>query len=101
VSPREIWRDAKFNRRDACSTQNHTGGGVRCAASRPIGIPTGKKLVSTPVLTPALSSRRGRNVRRFSENSRDWICRTTFRKIRNVRLLFLLPGGEGQVEGGR
>jgi len=27
ASPSEIWRDAKFNRRDACSTQNHTGGG--------------------------------------------------------------------------
>ena len=26
ASPREIWRDAKFNRRDACSTQNHAGG---------------------------------------------------------------------------
>jgi hypothetical protein len=24
--PHEIWRDAKLNRRDACSTQNHTGG---------------------------------------------------------------------------
>jgi hypothetical protein len=26
TSPHEIWRDAKFNRRDACSTHNHTGG---------------------------------------------------------------------------
>ena len=26
ASPREIWRDAKFNRRDACSTQKHPGG---------------------------------------------------------------------------
>jgi hypothetical protein len=25
ASPREIWRDAKFNRRDACSTQKHAG----------------------------------------------------------------------------
>jgi hypothetical protein len=27
TSPHEIWRDAKFNRRDACSTQKHPGGG--------------------------------------------------------------------------
>ena len=33
------------------------------------------------------------------ENSRDWICRTLIRKTRSVRLLFLLPGGEGQDEG--
>jgi hypothetical protein len=25
ASPREIWRDAKFNRRDACSTPKHPG----------------------------------------------------------------------------
>src|SRR5207253_407404 len=35
-------------------------------------------------LTPALSSRRGRNVRRLLERSSDWICRTTFGKIRNA-----------------
>jgi hypothetical protein len=37
----------------------------------------------------------------FLKNSQDWICRTLIRKIRNVRLLFLLPGGEGQDEGDR
>ncbi len=27
------------------------------------------------------------------------MCRTLIRKTKNVRLLFLLPGGEGQDEG--
>jgi hypothetical protein len=52
-------------------------------------------------LTPALSSKERENYIPSLPNSRDWICRTFIRKIRNVRLLFLLPGGEGQVEGGR
>jgi hypothetical protein len=30
----------------------------------------------TTSLIPAFSPRRRRNLRRFSENSRDWICRT-------------------------
>jgi hypothetical protein len=34
ASPREIWRDAKFNRRDACSTQKHPGGGVPAQTER-------------------------------------------------------------------
>ena len=46
-------------------------------------------------LTPALSSRRGRIIRRSTAKARDWICRMLIRKTRTVRLLFLLPGGEG------
>jgi hypothetical protein len=43
------------------SRKNHTGGGcVRCAASRPIKISTGKKLVLTLSLNPAFSPRRRR-----------------------------------------
>jgi hypothetical protein len=56
---------------------------------------------STSVLTPALSSRRGRIVRRPFEDLHTWICRTHIRKIKSVRQLFLLPGGEGQDGGGR
>jgi hypothetical protein len=104
ASPREIWRDAKFNRRDACSTQKHPAGccvrPVQRAGNKPSPVLGRKEFVSTSVLTLALSSRRGRIVRRLSENSRDWICRTVIRKTGNIRLLFLLPGGEGQVEGG-
>src|SRR5580658_455076 len=43
--------------------------------------------------------RRGRIVRRYLRTPRDWICRTCIRKTRDQRLLFLLPGGEGQDEG--
>jgi hypothetical protein len=60
----------------------------------------GVTFVSMSVLTPALSSRRGGSIRRISENSRDWICQTTFRKTKNAPPSFLLPGGEGQDEGG-
>jgi hypothetical protein len=31
----------------------------------------------------------------------DWVCRTILGTKRSVRLLFPLPGGEGQGEGGR
>ena len=31
----------------------------------------------------------------------DWICRMVIRRTGNMRTLFLLPGGEGQVEGGQ
>jgi len=33
--------------------------------------------------------------------SSDWICRKSIRKEQSIRLLFPLPGGEGQGEGGR
>jgi hypothetical protein len=33
--------------------------------------------------------------------SYDWISQTIFSEFQNVRLLFPLPGGEGQGEGGR
>jgi len=55
----------------------------------------------TLVLTPALSSEERENHLPPLENSFDWICRTVSRKTRNVQMRFLLPGGEGQVEGGR
>jgi len=90
---------------------------VKAQSSRPIRAPTGKKFVSTLSLNPAFNSfphparghplpsdgqeKRRRIFRRFSGNSRDWFCRTFIRKTRNVRLLFLLPGGEGQDEGGQ
>jgi len=78
----------------------HGGGGVEAAqraGNKPSHVRGRKEFVSTSVLTPALSSRRGRIIRRFSENSRDWICRTVIRRTGNMRTLFLLPEGEGQV----
>jgi hypothetical protein len=48
----------------------------------------------TSALTPALSPRRGRIVRRSFENLYDWIGRTLIRKTRNNRKLFPLLGGE-------
>ena|ERR1035437_9047898 len=44
---------------------------------------------------------RRRIVRCLSENSRDWICRTLISKIRNVRLLFLLPGEKVRLRAGK
>jgi hypothetical protein len=44
----------------------------------------------TSALTPALSPRRGRIVRRCFENLYDWIGRTFIRKPRNKRKLFPL-----------
>jgi hypothetical protein len=43
----------------------------------------------------------GRSYRRPLKNPHDWICRTTFRKTKSAQSLFLLPGGEGQDEGGQ
>ena len=45
-------------------------------------------------LTTALSSRRGSIIHRPTAKARGWICRTLIRKTRDVRHLFLLPGGE-------
>ena len=50
------------------------------------------KFALTTVLTPALSSRRGRIVRRLLEMSCDWIGRMVIRKIEIARGLFLLLG---------
>jgi len=47
------------------------------------------------VLTPSLSSRRGSIIHRPTAKARYWICRMLIRKTRTVRLLYLLPGGEG------
>jgi len=52
-------------------------------------------------LTPALSPRRGRIVRRFFENLYDWIGRTLIRKPRNKRMPFPLLGERTKGEGGR
>ena len=52
-------------------------------------------------LIPAFSPRRRRIVRRLSENSRDWICRTAICKTRNVQQLFPLLGERTKGEGGR
>jgi hypothetical protein len=35
------------------------------------------------------------------ETTCDWVCRTISGTKRTIRLLFPLPGGEGQGEGGR
>jgi hypothetical protein len=50
-------------------------------------------------LTPALSPRRGRIIRRVFENAHDWICHIIIHEPMQVRL-FPLLGGEGQGEGG-
>ncbi len=55
----------------------------------------------TSALTPTLSPRRGRIVRRSFENLCDWIGRTFIRKTRNKRKLFPLLGERIQGEGGR
>jgi hypothetical protein len=52
----------------------------------------------TSALTPALSPRRGRIVRRSFENLYDWIGRTLIRKTRK---LFPLLGERIKGEGGR
>src|SRR5208283_1492642 len=52
-------------------------------------------------IPPAPSSRRGRIIRRFSENSRDWICRTTFRKTKKCAIVFPSPRGRLEPIGNR
>jgi hypothetical protein len=51
-------------------------------------------------LTPALSPRRGRIVRRSFENLYDWIGRTPICKTRNNRKLFSLLGERIKVRAG-
>jgi len=67
-------------------------GCVQAQLIRQIRIPPGKKLVSTSALTPALSSRRGRTIRRLIEKTCDRICRTAIRKTKRAQSLFLLLG---------
>ena len=55
----------------------------------------------TSALTPALSPRRGRIVRRFFENLYDWIGRIPIRKPNNKRMPFPLLGERTKGEGGR
>ena len=55
----------------------------------------------TSALTPALSPRRGRTVRRSLENLYDGIGRTLIGKPRNNRKLFPLLGERMKGEGGR
>jgi hypothetical protein len=57
--------------------------------------------VVTTSLTPALSPRRGRNVRRVFGMLGDGIGRMIFRESENVQRRLLLPGGEGRDEGER
>jgi hypothetical protein len=52
------------------------------------------KFMMTTVLTPALSSRRGRNVRCGFGMSGDGIGRTIIREPENVQRRLLLPGGD-------
>jgi hypothetical protein len=56
---------------------------------------------ATTSLTPALSPRRGRTVRRVFGNTGDGTGRTVCRITEGKPRRFLLPGGEGQDEGGR
>ena len=51
----------------------------------------------TTSLTPALSPRRGRNVRRVLGNTSDWIGRTAIRRPENVIAEILSPGERTQV----
>ncbi len=51
----------------------------------------------TSSLTPALSPRRGRTVRRVFGNTCDWIGRRTFGKTENVTAEILSPGERTQV----
>jgi hypothetical protein len=55
----------------------------------------------TSALTPALSPRRGRIVRRSFENLYDWIGRTLIRKTGDDRTLFPLLGERIKGEGER
>jgi hypothetical protein len=55
----------------------------------------------TSALTPALSPRRGRIVRRSFKNLSDGIGRTLIRKTKNKRKLFPLLGERIKGEGGR
>jgi hypothetical protein len=55
----------------------------------------------TSALAPALSPRRGRIIRRVSENSYDGIGRTLIRITGNKRKPFPLPGERIKGEGGR
>ena len=55
----------------------------------------------TSALAPALSTRRGRIVRRFFENLCDWIDRMFIRKAKNIPKLFPLLGERIKGEGGR
>ena len=48
-------------------------------------------------LTPALSPRRGRTVRRVFENTRDWIDRIVIRKPETVMAHLLSPGERIEV----
>ena len=56
---------------------------------------------ATTSLTPALSPRRGRNVPRVFGNTSGGIGRMVGRAYASKPRRFLLPGGEGQDEGGR
>jgi len=55
----------------------------------------------TSALTPALSPRRGRIIRRTFENLYDGIGRTLIRKTRNHQKAFPLLGERIKGEGGR
>jgi hypothetical protein len=56
-----------------------------------------KVLNSRPHPSPLPQERENRSP--SHEISCDWICQMIFRESRSVRLLFPLPGGEGQGEG--
>ena len=77
-----------------------------CGADFRVGFVThrtcGKKLDSTTVLTPALSSEeRGKRSPSFGKFEWARICRMVIHKTKDGLRAVPSPGGEGQVEGGR
>jgi|GEM_PF-4522372 len=97
--------DASPDRRDACPT---TASALRFGGSK-------RELLVGRILTPALSPRRGRILRRMLSHRASLVVRSfsptshqptvtaisTPESPTHVRPPFPLPGGEGQGEGGR
>ena len=57
--------------------------------------------MNTTALTPALSPRRGRTIRRLFRDPERGDCNKNLEQTRRARLPSPLPGGEGQGEGER
>ena len=89
------------SRRDWAGDPNPNGKRIWCKALPHRGL----QFIPSPGLRSPSPIRWARhkkeNLSPFFENSRDWICRTFIGRTTNMRWLFLLPGGEGQDEGGQ
>jgi hypothetical protein len=103
TSPREIRRDAKFNRRDACSTPKHPGGCCVRPVQRAGQSESYRKrnLFKRPSSPRPSPPGEGESSAVFLKIRVTGFAGRPSAKPKNARLLFLLPGGEGQVEGGR